>query len=333
MPIQNSIRRRTGLSGALVLGLALWGGHSALGQVEIKLSHTQPATHSWGVAMDGFAADVNKETQGRVHITVYPSGQLGNETTAIQGLQIGSIQMSLPDSGAFQSLEPRLGIIQLPYAWPTPQHAYRALDGELGDALAKLLAAKNIVVLGWLETGVRHVTNNRGPVRAPDDLKGLKIRVPPDKIRLDTFKILGAEPGPLSWGEVYSALQMKVFDAQENPLAIIHGGSLFEVQKYLSLTGHLWGATVLVAAKPTWDRISAGDQAIMRTAAAKWRDVQRWMSRESDNTLIATLKEKGMVVNEVDKAIFMKAVEPVWKQYESVFGADLMALVRKYGQT
>jgi len=158
----------------------------------------------------------------------------------------------------------------------------------------------------------------------------MKIRVTPDKVRLDTFTALGASPAPLAFGELYSALQQGVFDAQENPLSIIYTSSFFEVQKFVSLSGHVWGAASLIVSKPVWNRISADDRKLVQAAAAKWRDAQRKMVQDSEAEMIANLKAKGMAVNEVDKAAFEKAVQPVWKAYEPVLGSELLGLVRKY---
>lgn len=229
-----------------------------------------------------------------------------------------------------QPIEPKFGVVELPYTWSSSQQAYKAFDGELGEALAKLADKKNLTIISWWENGFRHVTNNRGPVAKPADLAGLKTRVTPDKMRLDTFTALGANPAPLAFGELYSALQQKVFDAQENPLSIIYTSSFFEVQKYLSLTGHVWGPANLIISKPVWNRISADDKKIVQAAADKWRDVQRKMITDGDQQFVAQLKEKGMQVNDVDKTAFAAAVQPVWKTYSATYGPELMAIVQKY---
>ena len=221
-------------------------------------------------------------------------------------------------------------MVELPYTWNTAAQAYKAYDGELGAALEKIADAKGLVLLSWWENGYRHMTNNRGPINTVADLKGLKTRVTPDKMRLDTFTVLGANPAPLAFGELYSALQQKVFDAQENPLSIIYTSSFFEVQKYLSLTGHVWSPASLVISKAAWNRISPDDQKVIKAAADHWRDEQRRMISESDKDYLAQLQAKGMQINEVDKAPFAAAVAPVWATYEVTFGPELMALVRKY---
>lgn len=304
---------------------------SSVWALDIKLGHVLAPTHSWNVAAKGFADEVKEKTAGRVNFVLFPSSQLGSEKTMLEGMQIGAVDAGVIGSSSLQQFSPKFGAIDLPYAWPTPQHAYRALDGELGESLAAIAEKKNMKIISWWELGYRHATNNKHPIHVPADLHGLKIRVAPDKVRLDTFTALGASPAPLAFGELYSALQQGVFDAQENPLSVIYTSSFFEVQKYLSLTGHIWGAASLIVSKPVWKKISDDDKKIVLAAADTWRDKQRKMVQDSDADYIAKLKEKGMIVNtEVDKAAFIKAVDPVWTSYESVFGADTMGMVKKY---
>lgn len=298
--------------------------------LDIKLGHVLAPTHSWHVAAEGFAKDVKEQTQGRVNFQLFASGQLGNEKTMIEGLQIGSQGAAIIGTGSLQPVDPKFGVVELPYMWTNVKQAYAAFDGELGQSLEGLADKKNLVIVSWWENGFRHLTNNRGPVNVPADLAGLKTRVTPDKMRLDTFATMGANPAPLAFGELYSALQQGVFDAQENPLSIIYTSSFFEVQKYLSLTGHVWGPASLVISKSTWKRISADDQKAVRAAADKWRDAQRRMVTDSEAELVAQLKAKGMQVNEADKDAFAKAVEPVWQTYEGKYGPELMGLVAKY---
>jgi tripartite ATP-independent transporter DctP family solute receptor len=323
------------LAGAIsALSLAFISGEVAAQNkpVTIRLGHVLSDTHSWHTAAKGFAEQVARETERRVNIQVYPGGQLGNEREVVEGLQIGTLQAGVIGCGSFQPVEPKMGIVELPYAWPTREKAFAAFDGELGDALEKLLLNKNIVMLSWWENGYRHVTNNKRPINKPEDLKGLKIRVTPDKVRLDTFAALGAEPAPLAFGELYSALQQGVFDAQENPLSIIFGSSFFEVQKYLSLTGHVWSAACLSFSQPVWERIGPEDQKIVQAAADKWRDEQRKMITESDSDFLKKLEEKGMAINKVDTSPFVAAVQPVWKSQEAVYGPELLSLLNKYRQ-
>lgn len=320
-------------AGMMAACLATVSSAAALADdVSIRLGHVLPESHSWHIATTGFAEEVTSKTEGRVTIEVFASGQLGSEKEVIEGLQFGSVQAGLIGSGSFQAIEPRMGIIEMPYAWGARDQAFAALDGELGDALEGMLDAKGIKVLGWWENGFRNITNNVRPIEVPADLKGLKIRVTPDKVRLATFEGLGAEPAPLSFGELYSALQQGVFDAQENPLAIIYSSSFFEVQKYVSLSEHIWGAATLTMSKSVWDQISPEDQAIVMEAATSWGEQQREMVAAADAELVAQLEEKGMQFNEVDKAAFIEAVAPIWEDQKDVYGEDLLTILETYRQ-
>jgi len=317
--------------GLLAVCLAVLTPVAALAaDVSVRLGHVLPESHSWHIAATGFAEEVATRTEGRVAIEVFPSGQLGSEKEVIEGLQFGSVQAGLIGSGSFQGIEPRMGIIEMPYAWGSRDQAFAALDGKLGDALAGMLDAKGIKVLGWWENGFRNITNNVRPIEKPADLAGLKIRVTPDKVRLATFEILGVEPAPLSFGELYSALQQGLFDAQENPLAIIYSASFFEVQKYVSLSEHIWGAATLTMSNDTWNKISAEDQAIVMEAAASWGLKQRDMVAAANDELIAQLEAKGMTFNKVDKAAFIEAVAPIWESQKDVYGEDLLAILDTY---
>lgn len=321
---------------ALVLSFALAAtalfAASGFAATTIKIGHVLNTDHSWHKNLAGFANDVKKETEGRVTIQLYPSGQLGNEKDMVEGLTFGTVDGGLIGGGSFQSIDPKFGIEALPYAWPTHEAAYKAFDGKLGKYLFDLLGKKGIVGLAWWENGFRHITNNKKPIVKPEDLKGLKLRVTPDKMRLDTFKLLGAAPMAINFGELYSALQQGVVDGQENPYAIIYSNAFNEVQKYLSKSGHIWGSAVLCVNSDVWNKLSAKDKETVRKLAQKWCAAQRKETIKEENEFLDKLKAKGMKVNDVDKAAFQKAVQPVWKSYESTFGKELMDMVHEYGK-
>lgn len=312
--------------GAAALAVSM----AASAQTQIKLGHVLQASHSWNVAAQSFADQVGKETAGRVNISVFPASQLGSEKEMVEGLQFGSIQAGVIGATSFGPIEPRVKVMELPYAWPSISHAHRAYDGELGSALNKMLDDKGFVVLGWLDLGTRHVTNRRGPVNTPGDLQGLKLRTPPDQMRIETFKQYGAQPAPLAFGELYSALQQGVFDGQENPVEIIYTSSFYDVQKYLSLTGHVSNAGLLVVSKVTWKKISEADRAVMKTVARKVQDQQRKTQTSGELEQIAKLKQKGMQINEINRDAFVKASQPIWEKHAPTIGADLMGLLDKY---
>jgi len=332
---ENKEKKFLSISNVSVLIMVIILVLSVIGSVQakelvFKLGQVLPAEHSWGICSSGFAEEVTQKTEGRVTIKAYPNAQLGNEKDMIEGLQLGTLQMGLIGGGSFQDLVSKMAIANLPYAWEDHFHAYRAFDGELGDKLLVLLAKKGIIGLSWWENGFRNITNSKRPINTPEDLKGLKLRVTPIKMRLDTFNALGALPVPMPFSELYSALQQGVVDCQENPLAIIYSNHFYEVQKYLSMTGHIWGTAILVISEKDWNKVSPGDQVIIKEAAKEWANKQRKMTRDAEDNLKSKLAEKGMIINEVDKTPFIAKVQPVWKEYEETFGKDFIDLIDKY---
>ena len=301
-------------------------------QMVLKLGHVLNQKTSWHISMEGFVKDVETATSGRIKINLFPSGQLGNEEEMIRSLMLKTMDAGLIGGDSFEAIEPKIVIEALPYAWTDHDHAYRALDGELGQRLLALLLKKGIRGLAYYENGFRNVTNNVRPILKPADLKGIKLRTPQTPMKTKTFQALGASPVPMGWTEVYPALKKGVVDGQENPVSIIYNYKIYEVNKYLSMTGHIWSSAILVFNEQAWNKISKEDQGIIRKYAAKWRDKQRQMVKDSETDYLAKIKKTGMKVNTVDKGPFLEAVKPVWDEYEKVFGKDLMSLIDKYRQ-
>ncbi len=327
------IRRFAFVVAVLVVALApaAFPIHAAAAQTyQFRLGHVLPASHPYGIVMEQFAKAVEKDSGGRIKIQVVHAGALGGDREMGEQIRLGALEMGLIHTTVL-GLDRRLEIEELPFAWARREQAYAALDGELGAKLLDILAAKGIKGLAWYENGYRHLTNNVRPIRWPEDLKGLKIRMAELKMRIDTFKLLGANPIPMAFPELFTALQQGTVDGQENPLAIIDSAKFYEVQKYLSLSGHIWGSVLLMINKGIWEKLPADLQQVLARDAVKYRDVERKMIQESDAKLVNQLKGK-MQINEVDKAAFRKAVQPIYDSYRSVFGEDLMKLVEKYSR-
>jgi len=193
-----------------------------------------------------------------------------------------------------------------------------------------VLADLKIVTLSWWESGYRHITNSVRPIESPEDMKGIKLRVPEAEMRIDTFKMLGALPTPMPFSEVFTGLQQKVVDGQENPLSTIYASKFFEVQDNLALSGHIWGSAVLTISEGAWGRLSDDQKRIIKEAAEKWKLKERDMVAKADEEALASIKAAGVKVTQPDPATFQKAVQPVWSKYEDTFGAELMSLVREY---
>lgn len=312
--------------------LALLSQPAVAQQYRWKLGHVLAPTHPYQLAAVEFAKGVEKDSNGRIVIEVHHSGALGSEKDMIDQVRFGAMEMSLMSTGSMRVIEPKMESEELPYAWPTRERAYAALDGDLGQRYKSLLEAKGIHVLAWAENGYRHMTNNTRAITKPEDLKGLKIRSAEVQMRLDTFKLLGVLPTPMAFTELFMALQQRTVDGQENPLAIIYSSKFYEVQKYLSLTGHIWGSANFEINKALWEKLPADLQNIIQKNATKAAENERRLIQQSDNELVAELKKKGMQVNEVDTRPFKAAIQPVYEKYSSIYGKDIIDTINKYSK-
>ncbi|MGA8280268.1 MAG: DctP family TRAP transporter solute-binding subunit, partial [Desulfobacterales bacterium] len=189
----------------------------------------------------------------------------------------------------------------------------KVLDGPIGTDIAALFNKVGIRSLGWYENGFRNITNSKRPIEKPEDMNGLKIRVMEDDVFILTMKSLGASPLPMAFGELYTALEQKTVDAQENPLAVIYSSRFFEVQKYLAMTGHFYSPALLLISEIAWQRLTPEQQGILAEAATQARDYERKISMQADQTLEVELKKEGMQVSHPDKAPFVTAVAPVYE--------------------
>ncbi len=296
----------------------------------LRLGHAMAPSHPLNVAVVEFAKAVEKETQGAIKVEVKDSGVLGGERDMFEQVRMGALDIALLGTGAGMSLEPKLQIEELPYAFQTHEQAYAAMDGEVGQKLADILAKKNLKVLGFYENGYRQMTNRVRPINKPEDMTGLKIRSAELEMRLDMFRLLGASPIPMAFTELFTALQQGTVDGQENPLAIIENSKFYEVQKYLSLTNHIWCSFIMVMNQDLFNSLSPEQQTVIKRNAEKYRDMERELIRKGEEGTLKNLKEKGMEINKVDIKPFRQAVNPIYEKYKTVFGEDLMRSMQKY---
>ncbi len=262
-----------------------------------------------------FAEVLKAKTAGRIEVQVAPSAQLGDDAAMVTALRTGALDMSANSQGALANAVPEYAAFGMPFLFANLQQAWKLLDGPLGKELADKSAEKGLVVLGYWDNGIRHMSNSKKPLLKPEDLKGLKMRTPPDAVTVDIMQSLGAEAQQIKFAELYVALQQGVVDGQENPLMNIHASKLYEVQKFISLTGHKYEMTPFLMGKRSWDRLSEADRKAVMEAAAEATALQRKLSQESDDKLVADLKAKGVRVDMVDKAAFEKgtsAVDDKW---------------------
>ena len=242
------------LAAVMFMVIMAAGAASAAPEYKIKVAYISSESHPTAQAMTGFAKDVDSASKGRIKVELYPNGQLGSDRELCEGVQMGTIQMVVSSTSALAGFDKRIQVLDLPYLFTTRKAAFDAVDGELGKKLNSYLEKKGFLVLGYQENGFRHVTNSKRPIKTPADLKGLKIRTMENPMHIAFFKELGANPTPMSWGELYTALQQGTVDAQENPYAMIDDGKFYEVQKYVSETGHVFSYEILIANKKFMDK-------------------------------------------------------------------------------
>jgi tripartite ATP-independent transporter DctP family solute receptor len=279
--------------------------------VKLTLGHGAAPGNPRHEASIKFAEAVKAKTNGRIDIQVAHSAQLGDDAAMVTAIRTGALDITANSQGAVAAAVPEYAAYGMPFMFSTPAQAFKVLDGPLGKELADKSAEKGMVVLGYWDNGIRHMTNSKRPINKVEDMKGLKMRTPPDAVLVDIMQALSADPQQIKFAELYVALQQGVVDGQENPLVNIHASKLYEVQKHLALTSHMFQMTPLLMSKRTWDRLSEADRKVMQEAATEATALQRKLSQEADDKLLADLKSKGVQVTTVDKAAFAKATSKV----------------------
>lgn len=306
---------------ACILLLACTSIGVAKAKITIKIANNQASSHPFSISLnEKFVKIVNEQTKGEIEVVVFDDGQLGSHRDVAEGLQLGTVDAGVIAIAGLRVFDEKAQILYLPYLFNSREHAFDLLDGDFGNYLFKLIEAKGAKGLGWMESGYRHITNSVRPIYKPEDLKGVKIRVPEIPIQISTFKALGANPTPIAFGELFTALQQGTVDGQENPLPIIYSSHFDEVQKYLSLSGHVWNPEALLISLHTWNKLSDEQKLIIQEAAKVTVAYERELCANMQNELIQQLKEKGMEVNEVDIDAFKSATKVVYDEYSSQFG-------------
>ena len=295
--------------------------------VTLKLGHTGVVSHYYQEGSEEFARLVNEKTNGVVTVEVYPSDQLGNQRSSVEGAQIGTQDLVLTSSMILANFDESIGVYDLPFLFPDRETAFKAMDGEVAKEIEANFEAKGLIFLGWWENGFRHITNAKKPIEKPEDLKGLKIRVPESAVYIDTFTALGASATPISMGELFSALQLKTVDGQENPAGHVMTQKFYEVQDYISLTGHFYTAEPLVMSKIVYDKMTPEVQQALKEAGKEAGEFERKRSAELEQEYLKQIEETGMTITKPDLKPFQDAVKPVIEKYKEVYGENLTKLL------
>lgn len=320
---------------AMVLGIAGCGGGDQKKTADappkakvIRVGHTLTDDSHYGVGLAKFAELVKQKSNGTLEIQVFGNAKLGSERDLIEGVSMGTIEMTLSSTGPLPSFSSKFMVFDLPFIVQDREKLYKILDGATGEEMLKSLQAKGIKGLVFWENGFRHITNSKRPIEKPQDLQGLKIRLMENPVHMDTFKTLGANPLPMPFGELFTALQQKTVDGQENPLIIIKTSKFYEVQKYLAVSGHFYSPAVLLINDQLFAGLTPEQQKALTDAAKEARDYERKFIQEQETKMIDELKKAGMTVTYPDKALFQKATEPVYKNFEEKIGKDLINAIR-----
>jgi tripartite ATP-independent transporter DctP family solute receptor len=295
----------------------------------IRWGHLNNTDHPVSKGVQKFAEIVAAKSGGKLKVKEYPANQLGTEQQQQAALRGGTQEMQSPATTSIVGIVKDFGLIDFPFIVSTPQQADALLDGPLGTALLAKLPEKDLIGLGYWDLGFRNVTNSRRPITKGEDLSGIKIRVIPNPVYLETFKTFGANPVPLSFSELYTALETRTVDGQENPFSVILSNKFNEVQKYLSVTNHTYSTNIILVSKKFWDKLSPAEQKILQEAAIEARDYQRRISREQAQQAIDDLKAKGMQVNEIapaELARMREKTKPIAEKFSAEYDPAIVKL-------
>ena len=319
----------TRLAAGLVLGMGM--ACAAFAQTTMKISISTAQNSHQGVAIDVFAKEVEKRTAGRYKVQTFYNGALGGERESIEAVQLGTQELALSSTGPVPNFVPETKILDVPFLFRDKAHARAVLDGPIGQEMLTKFDAKGFKALAWAENGFRHMTNSKRDVKAPEDLKGLKMRTMENPVHIAAYKSFGIVTTPMAFPEVFTALQQGTVDGQENPLSVIIAAKFDQVQKHLSLTGHVYSPCIFLMNKATFDKLSAADKQAFLEAAKEGTKANRARVDEDDAKGVADLRAKGMtVIDNVDKSKFVAALAPVNAQFEKDFGKANLDKIREY---
>jgi tripartite ATP-independent transporter DctP family solute receptor len=317
---------------AAVLGLVAAGTAALAQDVQertIKFGHLNNTDHPTSMGVKKFAEIVAAKSGGKIKVQEFAASQLGNELQQQSALVGGVQEMLVASTTSLAGIVREFGLLDFPFLFSNPRQADAMVDGPLGKALSAKLADKGIVVLGFFDLGFRNVTNSKRPITKGEDLEGLKLRVIPNPVFIETFKTFKANPVPMPFAELYGALESKAVDGQENPYAVILSSKLYEVNKYVSETNHVYATNPVQISKRFWDKLSPAEQKLLQEAAVEAQNYQRVASREVSAKAVAELKAKGMVHNEIapaEMARMRAAVKPVHDKFAAAYDPAVVTL-------
>lgn len=321
-----SLASRLWAAAAAIIAASAFAG-IAHAQTEVKLAYALAVNSHYGAGAAAWAETTERLSNGKLVFRQFPSSALGGERQTVEGLQLGTLEAVIVSSGTLSNFVPEVGVTDIPFLFRDLAHARSVLDGKIGQDLLAKFPARNLIALAWGEQGFRHLTNSRLAVKTPDDMKGLKIRTMENPVHITAFKTLGAAPTPMAWPEVIGALQQGTIDGQENPMSVIVSAKLAEVQKHLTLTGHVYSPAALMVSPQLWNSLDAEGRKALTEGAKAGVVAMRAYVDEVERKGVENVKAAGMdvvVLDDSAKAAFQKALAPAYVQYENRYGKALI---------
>lgn len=305
-------------------------------KVTLKIGHVEPEDRSTNKALLEFKKEVESKSNSSISIEIFPNGALGGDVQLTESVAMGTLDMALPSTSVLTTYDKKFGVLDMPYLFKDAQSSFKAMDGDVGKYFDSALEKVGIKNLGYSFNGIRSMTNSVRPINEPADLKGMKVRVMESPVFIDFFKTLGANATPMSFNELYTGLQQKTVEAQENPPSLIYANKFYEVQSYLSLTEHVNNFLAFIMNKNIYDSLSSDQQQIISTAAKNFVTLQRDMELNDTDKYVNLLGTEGkMKVNKVtteNKQKIKDALKPMYEKYEKEFGKDIFDMAQKYNQ-
>jgi tripartite ATP-independent transporter DctP family solute receptor len=292
--------------------------------LEIKFAHVVNEKDAFHVAAEKFKELMEKNSKGEITVTIFPNAKLGDERTLLERMKMGIVDAAIITTGPIINFVPSFGVLDLPFLFRDPDHAYKVLDGRIGQKLLTDVESQGWKGLAFGERGFRNLTNSKRKVVTPEDIKGLKIRVMQNPVYVDSFMALGANAVPMAWTEVLTALQQGTVDGQENPLNVIMAFKLYEMQKYLSISRHAYAPAAILMSMTTWKKLTPAQQTIAKNAAQSAAEFERDWDNKMEAGWLAELKSKGVVVSNPDLKRFREAVKPVYDKYTPKYGKEVI---------
>jgi tripartite ATP-independent transporter DctP family solute receptor len=317
---------RSGILAATLLLLPLAAPAQAQERT-IKFATQNPKGHPLVTGMEKFAEIVAAKSGGKIKVNLFPGGVLGGDAANVSALQGGTLEMVVLNSGILASQAKEFAVFDFPFMFANAREADAVVDGAFGKMMLAKLDEKGIHGLAYWELGFRNITNSRRPIRTVEDIAGLKLRVIPNAINVDWVSALGANPTPMAFPEVYSGLEQKAIDGQENPVTVILANKFYEVQKYLAISNHQYNPQTVIISRKLWDALNADEKSLISAAAAEAGRVQRQVSREQAGAALETLKKNGMEVTELSAAElekFRAKMKPVIAKHSAIVGAEVV---------